>query len=529
MSAPNDAPVEWSKAYVDAERDELQSESAAEDTFHVPPAGTEELPKATKKSTTSSHNLNESYPQPEEQSQSKVPSEPPAQMEHPVEEHQTFREIVHSSTALTAVKLLALSYFRIIVVYLGVLSLYWGSNYRREYRFKNMNYLVVSEDVPVTLSPNVTLPAYINDAITDMTIWDPEVISLGSFELASLTYFNAQAEKANRTAREQAVHEVYLGRYWGLLYIHKNATLRLYDALVYQNVSFLADVGLMVEFVYSSGRHFSALNQYVVRNLHLLNQIWVQNYTSSQVYEPLVQNHLNSTTKINLLSSNNTMALLLAKPSINFVDISPSQTPSVLGPAELGLIYAFLFSFYQFAFTTKMHQIFLAKLKWNNFVIYRLSATASNCLILSLVYLLISIAFQVNYQYTFGRAGFMVLWCIMFLYMWACALQSEIVVSIIYMSGKLWLTPIYVIFAICWNISPTFNPFVLLPGFYRYGYGLLLMYNAYELLKIVFFNTERLSMGRNFGVLLGFIGLLLAVLISLTYYVKEQIKKKSAI
>lgn len=58
----------------------------------------------------------------------------------------------------------------------------------------------------------------------------------------------------------------------------------------------------------------------------------------------------------------------------------------------------------------------------------------------------------------------------------------------------------WMLFWVIVNISSTFTPIALLPKFYRYGYALPI-HASYEITKVIFFDTYKGAMGRNFGIL----------------------------
>lgn len=81
------------------------------------------------------------------------------------------------------------------------------------------------------------------------------------------------------------------------------------------------------------------------------------------------------------------------------------------------------------------------------------------------------------------------------------------------------------IFNIVINISPTFAPLVLSPGFYRYGYAMP-MFNAYEALRVVFFNTWKGTLGRNYGILAAWIVVTNILLCYILKIVNDRRKKE---
>lgn len=64
----------------------------------------------------------------------------------------------------------------------------------------------------------------------------------------------------------------------------------------------------------------------------------------------------------------------------------------------------------------------------------------------------------------------------------------------------------WLLFRVVINIFPTFAFLVLSSKFFRYGYGILI-HNAYEIDKVIDFDTWKGILGRSFGVLIAWIAL----------------------
>ena len=82
------------------------------------------------------------------------------------------------------------------------------------------------------------------------------------------------------------------------------------------------------------------------------------------------------------------------------------------------------------------------------------------------------------------------------------------------------------VFHIVSNVAVAFGPLDLLPGFYRYGYAWP-MYNAYELIRVVFFNTWKGHMGRNIGVLITWIAVGNIALVFISNWTTKRAKRKA--
>ncbi|GME87741.1 unnamed protein product [Ambrosiozyma monospora] len=62
----------------------------------------------------------------------------------------------------------------------------------------------------------------------------------------------------------------------------------------------------------------------------------------------------------------------------------------------------------------------------------------------------------------------------------------------------------WMMFFIITNIAATFSPMETCPEFYRFTYAMPIK-NAYELMKVLFFDTYRGHIGRYFGVLIAWV------------------------
>lgn len=72
-----------------------------------------------------------------------------------------------------------------------------------------------------------------------------------------------------------------------------------------------------------------------------------------------------------------------------------------------------MFAFHQFNFAGDLHITLISQLRLRNLLIYRFRFSHIKHLVLSLVYSLMTLAFQVPVNLGYGRAGFMVLWVIL--------------------------------------------------------------------------------------------------------------------
>lgn len=419
-------------------------------------------------------------------------------------------------------------HLKIFVIFLAILSIYWGALHHREYRVKNMKMLVVIDDSSFSSTNSTTLQPLLGDAMKEMLQNNTYAGTLAHYVFGNNTELRASAEKHNVTLFGELTRKIHQQEYWAGFYINETASQLAFEALA--SGTPLTELQYLVNVVYETGRHVSALSQYVLKNLRRLEALWLSDYVLRLVYAPMVQYYLTADEQeslANQTASLNSTSALLALPRFNLIDHRPTSSSAALGPSELGLIYAQVFSFHQFNFSNELHANIKEKLRFRHYLLYRIFFSQVNYLALLLVYALITIAFRVPVNVAFGDSGFLVLWFTMFLFISASGGLNENVGSMIMAFDKKVLLAPFMISNIVINITPTFAPFVLSPGFYRYGYAMP-MYNAYEALKVLFFNTWPGHLGRNYGILVLWIGVTNISLCFALKFISDRAKRQFA-
>ncbi|CAH2355915.1 uncharacterized endoplasmic reticulum membrane protein [[Candida] railenensis] len=395
-------------------------------------------------------------------------------------------------------------FVKISVCFLAIVGLYWGSMFDRPSRYKNLNTLVLSADSAFENANGTTIQPLVSDAFIDMVTNDPLVKSQLGWKVGSMEDFKKQASENNNTVEAEILKQVHHQQWWAAVYIKESSTQLIYDALASGNSSFANGTSAqLIDVIFEQGRHYSSLTQYVQKHLAAAEEQWVGFYTSEKIFKPLIGN-LSAEQLTSLVNSSTSLPLLSSPPLFNYIDISKNLIASMLGPSQLGLIYAQIFSFHQFNFSLQMHQYLKGRLRLNHYIVYRLLASQVNYLVLSLVYALVTIAFRVPVSHVFGYSGFLVLWMFMFLFISACGGINENMVLLLFSYGKVSYIPIWMVVFVIVNISPTFSALDLCPRFYEYGYALP-MFNVFEALRVVFFDTWKGALGRNIGVLVAWI------------------------
>ncbi|RCK65546.1 Nitrosoguanidine resistance protein SNG1 [Candida viswanathii] len=392
------------------------------------------------------------------------------------------------------------AYVKVFCIYVGFLSIYWGAMYRRDTRFKNINYAVINQDTEFEFN-GATIQPYLGNAMENMLLDNSTVRKFGDFVYPNMTAFIELAQNHNNTLFEEMEHKIHHQKYWGGIYIAPNSTQKIYESFYNANATFMTSgaINESITVVYETGRHFGGVVQYTFRNLDFIGQTWVKEYVYQQIYLPIIQ-LLNATQKRALLTNNETAAIFSTFPVFSFKDNAPSPAPEMIAVAQIELIYCLLISFYSFTFSAETYGYMRKKLVYRNYLFFKFLISQLHYFLLGLVYALMVKAFRIPTSVTFGKLGFLVLWMFVSLFIAAEGAANEVVVLIIFAYDKKVLIAPWMVFNIVSNVAVAFGPLDLLPGFYRYGYAWP-MYNAYELIRVVFFNTWKGHMGRNIGVL----------------------------
>lgn len=419
---------------------------------------------------------------------------------------------------------LSKSYLALFCMWLGLLAIYWGLLYRREKRVGNMKMLVVIEDQIFTTANGTVLAPVIGPSFVELL---NDFENLGDYEI--IYGVNLEDYRmSNRSIYDTINLYVYHQHVWAGFYINKTALQIAYNLIGGFNttVNNTYELQYIINCVYELGRLYSALSQYLIKNINQLSLAWIENY-APQAYAGLLASAFSPEEQLQIVQRVNSTAApagLTYYPAFNRIDMRLSPSSVVLGPSELGLVYALLFAFHQFNFAADLHTALISQLRFVDLLVYRFFFAQLNHLVMSLVYALMTIAFQVPVNLAYGRAGFMVLWMTMFMFFSATGGAMEVVGTVVRYSGRPYLISPILIFLIVINISCTFGALVLSPGLYQYGYALP-MFNTYEALKVVFFNTWRGTLGRNYGVLAAWIIANTVSLSFLLHYIRKHPKE----
>lgn len=397
---------------------------------------------------------------------------------------------------------------------LGIFSIYWGSMYRRDDRIKNLKMLVVIED---DTTVNGVPPAIGN--LVRSVLERPLSHYYGNWLIQNNTEFQSTADRHNNTISEEIQRQVHHQKYWASVHVKKNASVNFYDAIINGDTSYNMSFNSIVSY-YETGRDFLAMAEFVIPSLQKVEAIIAK--SSYNVTDEILQNE-------NLSSIfSNSDALRVATHSLDFffIDSKPFTDQVLVAPSQVGLIYTIIITFFAFNFFSDIHRSVGAMgVKPVHLLLYRFFSVVVTFFFMSLFYSLVTLAFQVNFTNTFGRSGFLVYWMTNFMTMWSVGAANEAAGMILIMFYPP-LMGFWMLFWVIVNIAPTFAPMALSPKVYRYGY-VTPIYNSYEITKVIFFDTYKGHMGRNYGVLVANMVISTTILLVVFVFFGKTMKKRA--
>lgn len=389
------------------------------------------------------------------------------------------------------------------VFVLAVFSIYWGSYYERNKRLKNLRMLVVIED-DQTING---IEPFIGNSLRQV-LDTPQAQEIGKWLVQNSTEFSELAAKNNNTILEEVQKQVHEQHYWSSIYVRPNATYNFYQAIVNGDTSYNVSYNSIVSY-YETGRDIIAMGTYVTPMVQKIGQMFLRLQSS------ILENMFNGTNSSSVFSSIDSVKV--AGSSLEFFNIDgiPFTDPVIVAPAQVGLIYMVILTFFSFNFFSTVYpQVGALNLKPHHMLLYRIGSTVISFLVLSFFFSMVSLAFQVDFTRAFGKGGWPVYWATNFLTMWAVGAINEAAAMIIIIFYPP-LVGFWLLFWVVANISATFSPIALCPEFYRYCYGMPI-HASYEITKVIIFDTYRGALGRNYGILVAWVVLATILLIFLS-------------
>ncbi|KAK9446731.1 uncharacterized protein V1518DRAFT_423386 [Limtongia smithiae] len=386
---------------------------------------------------------------------------------------------------------------------IGILSLYWGSYFNRTKYYNRVSFWVINMD---DASDAEVGPAFVSISSAFAT-------AAGSMQLE-------QRNASDFGYSYETIYDAVVDQQtWGAFIVASNATTALRSALDGGEAATNYTGAYAIEFAYPQGREYS-LYSAVIPWVNALAVEFQQTFAGDLIRTAAAGN---ATAFAELAST--APNVLSAPASVYENNLRPFSNPIFVAVLQVGIIYLIIISFFQFNFFQPVHMALAPHLKLPQYIIYRLVASFVMYFVLSLFYSLISLAFQVDFTVTFGRAGFVVYWMINFIGMSAVggALEN---VALIFIAVAPPLVGFWLIFIVISNVSVAFYSIPLMPGIYKYGYAFPIKHVC-DALKTILLGTKN-TMGLNVGVIFCWIAVNTAFFPVCLWLCATMIQKKKA-
>ena len=388
-----------------------------------------------------------------------------------------------------------LIYVMMGVLTLGIFSIYWGALYKRNDKIKNFHMLVVMGDSETINGVEPVIGNEMRSLLNTTT-----AKHYGTWDIRTYNDIRELGLKHNNNSVEQEIERIiHHQKYWSSIYIKPNASYNLYQAIQQGDASYNATNNTIV-LIYETGRDFLNMAQYVHPSINAIEKLWLA--AQPNVTLALIENMDNSS---DVLSNRISRRLASTPLTFAYYDIIEYTNPVLVAPNQVGLIYMIILTFFQVGFFSDVHLVveLSFNLKRRHYLGYRILSSTLSYFVLSLFFSFVSLAMQIDFRVAFGHAGFLVYWMVCFLTFTAVGLANEIMAMILIVVYP----PLVGYWLILWvlvNISPTFAPFELLPGVFKYGYAMPIHASS-EISKVILFNTWKGKLGYNFGILVGWV------------------------
>ncbi|GME75538.1 unnamed protein product [Ambrosiozyma monospora] len=365
--------------------------------------------------------------------------------------------------------------------------------YERSKRMVNLKLLVVVEDnqsSPISQALNTTAHTL---PISALAGW---VIKTGLSE-------------------SEIIRKVHHQKYWGAIYVTSSDLssnlISSFNEGSYYNTT---DV---VRAYYETGRDPNGMNSYVIPAISKFSLAY-QTILEKRVYPELLAN-VSDSTLVDLRDN----GMLTSYPTVNITDGAPMTAAILMAPLMVGLIYIIILTFFQVLWFIKINADAAKVLNPKSYILYRALVLQCNFLVLSLAYTALNSAFQISYNKSWS-GGFGVAWMTHYLTMSAVGGANENI-SLLCFATLPPLMGFWMLSFVVLNISATFSPIEVCPKIFRFTYAMPIK-NAYEIMKIIFFDSYRGNLGRYFGILVAWVVLNMILHPLCLMFFSMQTKKK---
>ena len=399
-----------------------------------------------------------------------------------------------------------------------VFTLFWGSNSHTNRYYHRVKLLAVIQDDDYTPEMEAAGIAPLSTALEQIIPTVP-----GKWSVYNTTSFNAKFNTSSPAEIDDKITErIYHEYYWVSINVRPNATAQLYQSLTNESAPMFNSTDVF-QSVYESGRDPTNMMSSIFPLMQQLEAEFSKYYIGT--YLPSLLHNISAAHPNTSAQAVNMENIASAgRMSFGYIDYRPFTRRGLVTPTQVGLIDSLLLTVFQFLIYTPLHTEMAQLLNRKNFMIYRLTITIVTFFFISLFNCTVAAMYHYDYTVAFGRGGFVVYWMSTWLYMVACGGANENMVTLIVLYKPEYMG-FWMMAFVALNLGPSFFPLVLNNVVYRYGY-MMPVHNAIDLYRVVFLNTSRRHMGRNYGVLLAWIAVNTAIFPFVVCWVDKVTKQR---
>lgn len=382
-----------------------------------------------------------------------------------------------------------INFFLMIYIFI-IFGIFWGALYKTKPYLHKVDILtVIKEDPIVPGMDNVTMP---------MTAALPMIIDQvpGHWHVYNSSTFAAKYKISEDPIEiaEKIRHLIYKEVFWLGVDVKPNVTQNLFNALTNKSLaSFNSSANF--DLVFEGARDLTSMTSVIVP-LGLALESAFSEFFSNQYLPSMLKNITASDINpFNLAMSGNM--------NWSQVDFRPFENRILLTVIQIGCAYCTVLTLFQFLVYGPMHVEMAKMLRFKSRVVYRFLIAALTHFFLALFFCTVTAMFQVDFTKAFGRGGFMVYWMSTWLFMWAVGGANENMVGVIFAIAPQ-CVGFWILGFVSTNICTGFFPLALNSAFYRFGY-FMPVHNIVDIYRVIFLDTSRWKMGRNYGVLIAWI------------------------
>jgi len=307
-----------------------------------------------------------------------------------------------------------------------------------------------------------------------------------------------------------------------VILIHPNATVLATEAADAGSAGY--DPRGALAFYYEEARNFYGTNQYIVALADKSIRSGIQqanvNFANTLLANAVAAGNTNALTTA---SNSNALASPFGYSTFN---LRPFDQIVAEAPTTAGAIYLIIFTFLISPMWKEAFTPLANKLNRSSELFLKVLVPILAYFWLSLMYSLVSLAFQLNFNIKYGHIGFFLYWMMNWTTMTALGLIMECALSLL---GMLFM-PFFLIFWVILNVSVAFLSISDQDHFYAYGF-MMPVWNSVDASKSIIFGTKN-HLAQNFLVCLSWIIVGAILLMTITAFQrikadKQELKQQS--